>query len=325
MALADTLAEGWYGRGRVPWWCWPLAALYGGVVRLRRLMYRHGWLRSEKLPVPVIVVGNLTAGGTGKTPLTIALAGALRAHGHRPGVVSRGYGGNRREPLLLGDQPVVAEVGDEPCLIRASGVPVAVGRDRPAAARLLLEAGCDVLLADDGLQHYRLARDVEICVIDGARRFGNGRLLPLGPLREPLSRLRDVDFRVCNGAAAADGEVRMRLEGGTARALADDREQSLAVWRGQRVHAVAGIGNPRRFFDSLRAQGLEVIEHPFADHHAFAPSELEFGDGLPLLMTAKDAVKCHAFARDDWWSVPVRAVLPETFFDALLGRIGDAK
>ena len=324
MALADTLAEGWYEQGRLPWWCWPLAALYGGVVRLRRLMYRHGWLRSEKLPVPVIVVGNLTAGGTGKTPLTIALAEALRAHGRRPGVVSRGYGGNRREPLLLGDQPVAAEVGDEPCLIRASGASVAVGRDRPAAARLLLEAGCDVLLADDGLQHYRLARDMEICVIDGVRRFGNGRLLPLGPLREPLSRLRDVDFRVCNGGAAADGEVPMRLEGGIARALAGGREQPLAAWRGQRVHAVAGIGNPQRFFDSLRAQGIEVIEHSFADHHAFAPSELEFGDGLPLLMTAKDAVKCHAFARDHWWSVPVRAVLPEAFFDALLGCIDDA-
>jgi tetraacyldisaccharide 4'-kinase len=325
MALADTLAEGWYGQGRLPWWCWPLAALYGAVMRLRRGLYRRGWLRSEKLPVPVIVVGNLTAGGTGKTPLTIALAGALHARGRRPGVVSRGYGGHRREPLLLGERPLAAEVGDEPCLIRASGVPVAVGRDRPAAARLLLEAGCDVLLADDGLQHYRLARDVEICVIDGVRRFGNRRLLPLGPLREPLSRLRDVDFRVCNGGAASDGEVPMRLEGDTVRALSDGREQPLAALRGQRVHAVAGIGHPRRFFDSLRAQGIEVIEHPFADHHAFAPAELEFGDDLPLLMTAKDAVKCRDFARDGWWSVPVRAVLPETFFDALLRRIDDAK
>jgi tetraacyldisaccharide 4'-kinase len=325
MALADTLAAGWYGQGRLPWWCRPLAALYGAVVRLRRFGYRRGWLRSEKLPVPVIVVGNLTVGGTGKTPLTIALAEALRARGRRPGVVSRGYGGSRREPLLLGERPVAAEVGDEPCLIRASGVPVAVGRDRPAAARLLLEAGCDVLLADDGLQHYRLARDVEICVIDGARRFGNGRLLPLGPLREPLSRLRGVDFRVCNGGDAGDGEVPMRLEGGVARALADGREQPLAALRGQRVHAVAGIGHPRRFFDSLRAQGIEVIEHPFADHHAFAPAELAFGDDLPLLMTAKDAVKCRGFARDGWWSVPVRAVLPEAFFVAVYGRIDDAK
>jgi len=324
MALADTLAAAWYGQGRAPWWCWPLALLYGAVARLRRSGYRHGWLRSGKLPVPVIVVGNLTAGGTGKTPLTIALVDALRARGRRPGVVSRGYGGDQREPLLRGDAPDPARVGDEPCLIHASGVPVAVGRDRPAAARLLLDAGCDVIVADDGLQHYRLARDVEICVIDGVRRFGNGRLLPLGPLREPMARLRAVDFRICNGGTAAPGEVPMWLEGGTVRALSDAREQPLANLAGQRVHAVAGIGNPRRFFDSLAAQGLDIIEHPFADHHAFTSADLDFGDGRPVLMTAKDAVKCRSFAREGWWSVPVRAVLPEAFFDAVCQRIDRA-
>lgn len=321
MALIDTLESAWYGSGRAPWWTWPLAALYGGVTRLRSLLYRIGWLRSVHLPAPVVVIGNLSVGGTGKTPLTIAVAAALRARGYRPGVVSRGYGGSQREPALLGDAPDPAQVGDEPCLIHASGVPVAVGRDRPAVARLLLDAGCDVLIADDGLQHYRLARDVEICVIDGARRFGNRRLLPAGPLREPLSRLQRVDLRVCNGGLAEAGEYPMQLRGGDVVALDDGRVQTLASFGGQRVHAVAAIGNPRRFFDSLRAAGIEVIEHAFADHHGFTRADLDFTDGLPLLMTNKDAVKCRRFAQAHWWRVPVRAELPIAFFDAMAARI----
>ena len=321
MALIDTLESAWYGGGRAPWWARPLAILYGGVIRLRGMLYRAGALRSVRLPAPVVVIGNLSVGGTGKTPLTIAVAGALRARGWRPGVVSRGYGGSRREPLLLGDAPDPAQVGDEPCLIRASGVPVAVGRDRPAAARLLLAAGCDVLVADDGLQHYALARDVEICVIDGTRRFGNRRLLPAGPLREPLRRLEQVDLRVCNGGATAEGEYAMQLCGGEALALCDSRRQPLAGFAGQRVHAVAAIGHPQRFFDSLCEAGIEVIGHAFADHHAFAAHELDFGDGLPLLMTDKDAVKCRRFAQPHWWRVPVRACLPDAFYDALAARV----
>lgn len=321
MALAGQLARAWYGGGHAPWWCAPLAVLYGTVTRLRRQLYRWGWLHAEALPAPVVVVGNISVGGTGKTPLTIALVEALRARGRRPGVVSRGHGGDQHGPLLLKGSPDPARVGDEPCLMHASGLQVAVGRDRPAAARLLLEAGCDVIVADDGLQHYRLARDVEICVIDGMRRFGNGRLLPLGPLREPLTRLRGVDFRVCNGGVAEPGEVPMRLDGARAQALDSSESRSLTAFRGQRVHAVAGIGNPARFFDSLRSHGLTVIEHPFADHHAFVATDLDFGDGAPVLMTAKDAVKCCAFARSNCWSVPVRAELPSAFFDALDQRI----
>jgi tetraacyldisaccharide 4'-kinase len=325
MTLAQTLQAGWYGKGRLPWWCYPLAGLYGALIAVRRAMYKRGWLRAVRLTCPVIVVGNLTAGGTGKTPLTLALIDALRARGYRPGVVSRGYGGSLREPTLLDNAPNPAEVGDEPSLIRASGVPVAIGRDRPAAAQLLLDAGCNVLIADDGLQHYRLARDVEICVIDGERRFGNARLLPAGPLREPLSRLDEVDFRVCNGGVAKKDEIPMSLQGGMVRRLGDRQEQSIAVFSGMRVHAVAAIGNPERFFSSLAAQGIEVIAHPFVDHHAFVPADLAFGDNLPVLMTEKDAVKCRAFARPDWWSVPVRAELPDAFYDALSARLGPGK
>lgn len=321
MALVDTLESAWYGNGRAPWWAGPLSFFYAAAMRLRSALYRSGLLRRVVLPVPVIVIGNLSVGGTGKTPLTIAVADALRRRGYRPGVVSRGYGGSQREPLLLGDAPDPLQVGDEPCLIRASGVPVAVGRDRPAAARLLLEAGCHVVIADDGLQHYRLARDVEICVIDGARRFGNGRLLPAGPLREPMRRLQRVDLRVCNGGHPVDGEYPMRLVGGDIVPLSEGQCQSLGTLAGQRVHAVAAIGNPRRFFDSLREAGIDVIEHAFADHHRFVASDLEFSDDLPVLMTDKDAVKCTAFARPGWWRVPVYAELPETFYEALVERI----
>ena len=321
MALIDTLESAWYGNGSAPWWTRPLATLYGGAMHLRRGLYRHGWLRSTRLPVPVVVVGNLSVGGTGKTPLTIAVVEALRACGYRPGVVSRGHGGSQREPLLLGDAPDPSLAGDEPCLIRASGVPVAVGRDRPAAARLLLDAGCDVVVADDGLQHYALARDIEICVIDGVRRFGNRRLLPAGPLREPLSRLQRVDFRVCNGGVAAENEYSMQLRGNDAVALADGQQQVLVGFGGRRVHAVAAIGNPQRFFDSLRAAGIDVIAHAFADHHHFAPADLDFADDLPVLMTDKDAVKCQRFARSNWWRVPVRAELPAAFHGALAARV----
>jgi len=321
MALIDTLESAWYGNGRVPWWTWPLAALYGAVTWLRGSLYRAGWLRSVRLPVPVVVIGNLSVGGTGKTPLTITVVEALRQRGYRPGVISRGYGGSERGPLLLDDMPDPSLVGDEPCLIHAAGVPVAVGRDRPAAARLLLDAGCNVLVADDGLQHYALARDIEVCVIDGVRRFGNRRLLPAGPLREPTARLARVDLRVCNGGMPETGEHSMQLRGGDVVRLPDGECRPLAGFAGQRVHAMAAIGHPRRFFDSLRRAGIDVIEHAFADHHAFVPSELDFGDDLPLLMTDKDAVKCRGFARENWWRVPVRAELPAAFFDELMTRI----
>lgn len=319
MAIADELQACWYGDRPAPWWTRPLAALHGGVTGARRALYQRGWLRATRLPVPVIVVGNLVAGGAGKTPLTIALAQALRAHGWQPGVVSRGYGGTARAPVLLDAQPDPGVVGDEPALIRLrTGLPVAVGADRVAAAHLLLAQGVDVVVADDGLQHYALARDVEICVIDGERRFGNGRLLPAGPLREPLSRLDAVDFRVCNGGVPQANEYAMRMVLADVAALAGPaRTQPLSSWAGQRVHAVAGIGHPPRFFAALRASGIDVVEHAFADHHRYVAGELAFGDSLPVLMTEKDAVKCRGFAAANWWRAPASAELPAAFFAAV--------
>ncbi|MEO7324262.1 MAG: tetraacyldisaccharide 4'-kinase [Dokdonella sp.] len=323
MPAASRIERIWYGGASVPWWLAALVPIYKALRAIHLMPYRLGWRSAARLSAPVIVVGNLTAGGSGKTPLTIALVEALRLRGFKPGVVSRGYGGARREPLLLDDMPVPAMVGDEPCLIRQrTGAPVAVGRHRARAAALLIERGVDVVLADDGLQNPGLARAVEICVIDGQRRFGNARLLPAGPMREPLARLQDFPFRVCNGGIAQTGEIPMRLVGDMAvpvKRCASVRP--LQSFAGERVHAVAAIGNPERFFDGLRAHGIEVIAHAFPDHHAFVATELMFGDELPLLMTEKDAVKCAAFAQPNFWCVPVRAELPATFFDAIADRL----
>jgi tetraacyldisaccharide 4'-kinase len=317
MSLSESLQERWC-QDRPPWWTLPIAALYGVVVRTRRAMYRHRWKRVEKLPVPVIVVGNITVGGAGKTPLVIALVEALHARGFNPGVVSRGHGGSAHTPMLLDDNPDPRVVGDEPALIELrTRVPNAIGRDRPAAARLLLDRGVNVIVADDGLQHYALARDIEICVVDASRRLGNGRLLPAGPLREPPSRLAEVDFVVCNGGEPQHEEIPMRLVAGSACNLRGSSLRALAGFAQQRVHAAAGIGNPRRFFDMLREHGMDPVEHAFPDHHAYTARDLEFDDSLPVLMTEKDAVKCRAFASENWWSVPVTAQLPENFFDAL--------
>jgi tetraacyldisaccharide 4'-kinase len=325
VALGTSLQRRWYGGGSPPWWTLPLEALYRSLVFHRAERFRNDPSRVVRLPVPVVVVGNITIGGTGKTPLIVALAKAMEQRGFVPGIVSRGYGGSERGPYLLTGDDDPAKVGDEPSLIRQSGVPVAIGRARPEAAQLLVDAGCNLVLADDGLQHYRLGRDMEICVIDGERRLGNGHLLPAGPLRESLCRLSDVDFVVVNGGTPDGGEIPMQLEGGVAVNMRDpSRVAPLADFAGRPAHAVAGIGNPARFFSSLSAQGIAVHGHPFADHHAFTRDDFTFADGCPVLMTDKDAVKCRAFARENWWRVPVRAVLPESFYDAIAARISGA-
>jgi tetraacyldisaccharide 4'-kinase len=303
----------------------PLGWLYAAVVRLRRTAYRTGLLRSHRIGVPVVVVGNVSVGGTGKTPLVIGLARFLAARGWRPGIVCRGYGGRARTwPRVVVPDSDPAEVGDEAVLLaQRTGLPVlACGPERVRAARRLAQdGGCDLVISDDGLQHLALARDVEVAVVDGERRHGNGRCLPAGPLREPASRLDAVDMVVSTGAAR-HGEFAMRLEAGAALALEDaGRQRQLQSFTGTRVHAVCGIGNPQRFFSMLSDAGLVVVRHPLPDHHAFVSGDLEFGDGAPVLMTEKDAVKCRAFARPGHWYVPVTAVLPGAFCERVEGLL----
>ena len=320
----------WYDGSTPPLPARMLSALYGAVTALRRKAYRKRWLRSRHPGVPVIVVGNITAGGTGKTPLTIALVERLRAEGWTPGVASRGHGREdkaTRRWVEAGSD--AAQVGDEPLLIaRRTAAKIRVDRDRLAAAQALVAAGCDVVVCDDGLQHYRLARDIEIEVIDGVRRHGNGRLLPAGPLREPVERGRCCDFRVVNlGQGAGQGgtgfgEWPMRLQARSAVPMAGGRTRLLESFAGGRVHAVAGIGNPERFFEMLRGLGIGVVPHAFADHHAYRAEDLQFGNGLPVLMTEKDAVKCAGFADARCFMVPVDAELPAAFWVALLERLG---
>jgi len=313
----------WYDGSAVPAPVRLLSRVYAAAVRLRGGLYRLGLLRRRRAPVPVIVVGNITVGGTGKTPLTIALVERLRAAGFTPGVASRGYGRqDERTPRWVESGTAPAEGGDEPVLIaRRTGAKVRVDRDRLAAARALAQAGCDIVICDDGLQHDRLHRDLEIEVIDGQRRYGNGQLLPAGPLREPVARAQRCDFHVVNGGQAAFGEWPMRLLTRQAVPLVGGKPRDLALFAGHRVHAVAGIGYPPRFFDMLRGLGIGVVPHAFADHHAYKAEDLAFGSELPVLMTEKDAVKCAPFAADWQFSIPVSAELPEAFWIALTERV----
>ena len=277
----------------------------------------------------MVVVGNIVVGGSGKTPLVVYLCDLLKRAGHQPGIISRGYGGQAKVwPQAVYADSDPRQVGDEPVLLAArTACPVVVGPNRIAAGEALLrDYPCTILIADDGLQHYALRRDLEIAVLDGKRRYGNGRLLPAGPLREPLSRLATVDFRVCNGGRAGPGENFMQLVFGQAYALSDRAQrQALQTWSGQQVHALAGIGHPERFFEQLRQAGIEPIPHPFPDHYAYQPEDLRFKPELPLLMTEKDAVKCRAFSLDNAWAVPVEACLEPSFTECLLEAVCKAR
>lgn len=318
MALSETLPRLWYRRGLalplLP--LVPVSWLFGALSGLRRVAYRAGLARSERLPVPVIVVGNLIAGGAGKTPLTLWLAEALRARGWRPGIVSRGYGADVSVPQLVDPAASASECGDEPLLLaRRSGVPVAVCRDRVAAGHALLSAhpDTDVIIADDGLQHYRLARDIELAIFD-ARGAGNGFLLPAGPLREPLGRLRQVDALVLNGLAELPALPvgvpchQMRLDGTRFVGLNDaGRTCAASDLSGQPLHAYAGIGDPGRFFRHLEALGLRFEPHPFPDHHRFSSADFVPAQGGVVLLTEKDAVKCAGLFDGEAWVLPVSA------------------
>jgi tetraacyldisaccharide 4'-kinase len=313
----------------------PLSALFGAASAIRRAAYRRRLLRSHRPAVPVVVVGNLSVGGTGKTPLTAWLARQLADRGIVAGVLLRGYGsaaGSARRAIAGADP---REVGDEAALLAAEVPgPVVVAADRAAGTRLLEAQGAQLIVCDDGLQHYALQRDLEIVVVDGRRGLGNGRLLPAGPLREGVGRLDEVDYVVTHVAAGAAAPARppgpsaaprglcMTLRAEDARSLQGAvRRRRLQEFGGGPVHAVAGIGNPARFFDMLQAAGIDVIRHPFPDHHDFEPSDLEFADARPILMTAKDAVKCRAFADARMWEVPVSAELSPDGGRALVAHV----
>jgi tetraacyldisaccharide 4'-kinase len=313
----------WYQRTSPPLLLRALSHLFRHIVLLRRAWYNANPAACRRLPVPVIVVGNLTVGGTGKTPLVIWLARLLAEAGYRPGIVSRGYGVRLQEPLSVHTASDPAQAGDEPVLIaQKTGCPVCIFPDRVRAAGVLLAAGCDLIISDDGLQHYRMARDIEIALIDGDRRFGNGACLPGGPLREPVERLRSVDLVVCNGAQAQPGEYPMLLTGAIARNLADETViRPLAEFREDKLLALAAIGNPQRFFTSLQRAGLKFATKAFPDHHAFVAGDVAFGDGITVLMTEKDAVKCRKFANSALWYVPVAAELPVAFGDRVLNLL----
>ncbi len=326
--MAGWLERAWYGDKH------PLAPLafvewlFTRIASQRRQAYACGVKPVYRAPVPVIVVGNISVGGTGKTPFTLWLLALLQAQGYKPGVVSRGYGAKADHyPLAVTAQSSAAEVGDEPLmLVQRSGCPLVVDPVRAhAAAHLLALYDCDIIVSDDGLQHYALDRDLEIAIVDAARGLGNGRCLPVGPLREPPSRLDSIDYVVVNGEPPTDdakgfhhpGSHSMRLQPGALRRL-DGTAAELAP---QRVHALAGIGNPQRFFATLSELGYQVIAHPFTDHRAYRSQDLEFGDELPVLMTEKDAVKCRAFAAHNRYYLPVNALLSQAFTDSLLSRI----
>ncbi|MCH9296600.1 tetraacyldisaccharide 4'-kinase [Pantoea allii] len=310
--------------GRSPLWLllWPLSVLYGAITALIRFSFQRGWRKSWRAPLPVVVVGNLTAGGNGKTPVVIWLVEALQHRGLRVGVISRGYGGKADSyPLRVTADTATEQAGDEPVLIaQRTSAPVAVApRRRDAIEALLEHHSLDLIVTDDGLQHYALQRDREIVVVDGVRRFGNGWWLPAGPMRERASRLNTVDAIIVNGGEPQQGEIAMQLRPGMAIHLLSGEQRPLSAFHD--VVAMAGIGHPPRFFNTLKQQGLTpVAEIAFADHHAYSEDELSrlLLPEQTLLMTEKDAVKCRAFAQPAWWYLPVDAHLQAEAATALL-------
>ena len=340
--ISSVIARHWSRRDAVSFALYPVSLLFRLLVALRRGAYRLGIFSSSRLAVPVVVVGNLTVGGSGKTPLVIALAQEFARRGLQPGIVSRGHGGSGTAPRAVRESGEAADFGDEPLLLaRKCGGPVWVGRDRAATGTALLAAHpqCDLLLLDDGLQHYALARDFEIAVED-ARGFGNGFMLPAGPMREPAARpvdarvintepgVRPVDARVINSgpddrrASPAAATFSMRLATRRLYRLDDPaRDVAAAELAGLRLHAVAGIGNPARFFAQLDALGLACATHAFPDHHVFTPQDVLFDDCDAVLMTEKDAVKCTHFGRTDLYALEVQAEIDPALIELILRRI----
>ncbi|BBL88341.1 tetraacyldisaccharide 4'-kinase [Vibrio rotiferianus] len=307
---------------------WPLSLLFGAISKSKRQQYQSGKKRAYKAPVPVVVVGNITAGGNGKTPVVVWLVEQLQQLGFKPGVVSRGYGAKAPHyPLILDDNTPAKHCGDEPKLIyRRTGAPVAVDPVRANAVKALLETGVDIIITDDGLQHYALERDIEFVIVDGNRRFGNESLIPLGPLREGVERLAEVDFIITNGGQAQQGEMPMSLA--PSKAINLKTKQQVEVSELRDLVAFAGIGHPPRFFNTLNAMNADVkVTKGFADHQDFDQQELQAlaQQGANVIMTEKDAVKCDSYAQDNWWYLPVSAQFESNDAERILNRIKEVK
>jgi tetraacyldisaccharide 4'-kinase len=299
----------WYSVNPVACVLLPVSLVYCGISLVRSWLYRAGLFKSVTLPVPVIIIGNIAVGGTGKTPLLIALCELLKSNDIKAGIVSRGYKGEFSGEKLVNENDTSLEVGDEPFIIaRRTKCPVSVGKNRVAAAQLLLKKyQCDVILSDDGLQHYKMRRNYEIAVIDAARQHGNGFCLPAGPLREPVFRLQSVNLVVYNGVT--DQSCKFALVQSSAVNLLTGDRKEVSEFTGNKVHAIAGIGNPVRFFEQLRSAGMDIIEHEFLDHHIYTEDDLRFNDDRAIFMTEKDAVKCDFYSKNNAWYVPVSAEL----------------
>lgn len=327
LSADSLLTSAWRSRGTLTWLLLPVSLIFAGLAALRRRLYRVGVFKRERLRVPVIVVGNISVGGSGKTPLVLHLAQRLVQNGFRPGLISRGYRGNTSGAREVHGDSVAREVGDEPLLLkRRFGGPVFVGKRRGAAAKALLAAwpDCNVIICDDGLQHYALARDVEIAVID-RRGVMNGWLLPAGPLREPVSRLSQVDAVVLNGLEniAVSGPKFFRMELIGSRFFLLDHPSRIcdaSLLQGQRLHAVAGIGDPQRFFDQLLSLGITHDAHAFPDHHFYTATDLDFA-GDAILTTEKDAVKFGGLAKLPVWVLPVEARVEPDLTQFLLEKL----
>ncbi|TEW50191.1 tetraacyldisaccharide 4'-kinase [Psychromonas algicola] len=310
------------------WWTWflfPLSLLMRGINAVRYFCYRNKWLKSYQSTLPVVVVGNISVGGNGKTPFVISLCEILIEEGYKPGVISRGYGGKSLHyPLLVESSTTGKEAGDEPVLIhKRLNIPVVVDPVRANAAAYLADhCDVDVIITDDGLQHYALQRDIEIVVVDGKRRYGNQHIMPMGPLREPLSRLKTVDYIINNGEVHHD-EFTMLLTPSDCKRV----DGELAVLSDTNVNACAAIGYPRRFFDTLKTQNFTLNKQvSFADHHAYTENDFkQFESTRPLIMTEKDAVKCTAFAQQNWWYLPIDGNLPRSFIQPFLEQLKQIK
>jgi len=316
VASPELIEDLWYGKHPLSIMLVPLGWCYQLLMTLRHLLYQSGILPTQRLDIPVIVVGNIVAGGTGKTPLVIWLAAYLKEQGYRPGIVSRGYKSKVKQwpqQVRIDSNPEL--VGDEPVLLaRRTNCPVAIAPNRYIAAEALVEhEQVDIIVCDDGLQHYALERDIEIAVIDGVRRHGNGRCLPAGPLREPVGRLKNVDMIVCNSGAVR-GEFEMEYMPQQLCSVMDENKRcDVEQFQNQSIHAVAGIGNPAKFFSYLRGKGIRTIEHEFPDHYQFKAKDICFDDGFSVVMTEKDAIKCTEFASEEHWFLPIDVKMTNAF------------